>query len=201
MTAELQALIEELDAVLMGAPRAECLRILQRVSDLWVEFADACSADQTIVFDEVMGRLIGKVDQEALSELSRKLAPLGRVPDGVLGRLAAHEDIDISGPLLRTSASISDAALADLAGKRSDKHLAAIAARDCIGELVAEILVARGSAETARRLAENAGTQLSDLVFVKLIHRAKGDRSLAAAIEARADLPPELQPFLRLAAG
>ena len=48
------------------------------------------------------------------------------------------------------------------------------------------------------RSTDNKGASLSEVGFVKLINRAKSDKALATAIESRTDLPPELQPFLKL---
>ncbi len=61
-----------------------------------------------------------------------------------------------------------------------------------------DILVERGNAEIAARLAANPGAKLSELGFVKLINRAKTDVALAGTIAARTDIPPELEPFLKL---
>ena len=61
-----------------------------------------------------------------------------------------------------------------------------------------DVLVGRCTVETARKVTENKGASLSEVGFVKLINRAKNDKALATAIESRTDLPPELQPFLKL---
>jgi hypothetical protein len=63
---------------------------------------------------------------------------------------------------------------------------------------VTEVLVGRCTVETARKVADNKGASLSEVGFVKLINRAKNDKALAAAIEGRGDMPPELEPFLKL---
>ena len=91
-----------------------------------------------------------------------------------------------------------DLALAEVAGTKGEKHLSAIAGRPRISEAVTDALVGRCTAETARKLTDNRGASLSEVGFVKLINRAKTDKALATAIEGRTDLPPELQPFLKL---
>ena len=73
-----------------------------------------------------------------------------------------------------------------------------LAARSELGEQVTDILIERGNADIAAGLAANAGAKLSELGFVKLINRAKTDAALAGTIVTRTDIPPELEPFLKL---
>ena len=45
----------------------------------------------------------------------------------------------------------------------------------------------------------NLGAMFSERGFVKVVHVARGNEALAAAIAARKDVPEELLPFLQLA--
>jgi hypothetical protein len=47
-------------------------------------------------------------------------------------------------------------------------------------------------------LISNHSARISELGFVRLIGQAKTDKTIAAAIAARTDLPAELTPFLKL---
>jgi uncharacterized protein (DUF2336 family) len=199
MMSEARSLIEEYDAAVCRASTSQRLAILRRVTDLFVEGAETYSGDHVAVFDDVFGWLAEKVDRPALVELSGRLAPIGNAPSNVIDRLARHEDIAISGPILHKSNVVSDHTLLEVAGAKGDRHLSAIANREMISESVTDILVGRCSAETARKVTDNKGASLSEVGFVKLINRAKSDKALATAIEGRSDLPPELQPFLQLA--
>lgn len=199
MASDSQALIVELDEVLRRASRPQLTAILRRVTDLFVNGAGTYSPDQVAVFDEVFGRLVAKVERAALIEFSGRLADIDTPPDGVVNHLARHEDIAISGPILHACGAVADQTLVEVAKDRSFKHLAAIAGRARIGPALADAVVGRCSSETARKLVGNEGASLSESAFVRLISQASNDRELAAAIERRADLPPELQPFLRLA--
>jgi uncharacterized protein (DUF2336 family) len=197
--AEAQSLIEELDATLDRTSSPQHLSILRDVTDLFVNGSDTFAEDHVAVFDDVIVRLIDKADRPALIELSGRLAAISNAPVNVIDRLARHEDIAISGPILQKSDAVKDQTLADVAGTKGERHLSAIASRALIRESVTDILASRCNAETARKLAENKGASLSEIGFVKLINRFKTDRALAASIESRSDLPPELQPFLQLA--
>jgi uncharacterized protein (DUF2336 family) len=193
-----QSLIAELDDVLLRASHEQMLTILRRVTDLFVERAPTYANDHVAVFDEVFARLVGKAERTALVELSGKLAPVENAPANVIDRLARHDDIAVSGPILLKSSAVTDHTLAAVAKEKSERHLSAIAGREQIGESVTDVLVDRCTAETACKVTGNKGAHLSEIGFVKLINRAKGDKILAAAIESRSDLPPELEPFLKL---
>jgi uncharacterized protein (DUF2336 family) len=195
---ETRPLIAELDIRLNGASRLDHSTILRRVTDLFVEVAERLSDDHVVIFDDVINRLIQSADQRALIELSSRLAVIDNAPRGVIDRLARHDDVAVAGPVLQASGVITETTLVEIARTRSERHLLAVAGRSAIGPSVTDILVDRGSLETARKVADNKGATLSELAFVKLINRAKNDKGLAEAVEGRTDLPPELEPFLRL---
>jgi uncharacterized protein (DUF2336 family) len=197
MMSESQVLIAELDSTLQRVSSSQHLAMLRGVTDLFLNGAEAFNDEHIAVFDDVISRLLDKADRPALAELSSRLAAIENAPANVVDRLARHEDIAIAGPVLQ-KLKIKDQTLAEVAGTKSEKHLAAIASRPQLSETVTDVLVGRCSAETARKITENNDANLSEVGFVKLINRAKNDKALAAAIESRTDLPPELQPFLDL---
>lgn len=199
MTTATQSLILELDAALSKASNFRQLQILRRVTDLFILGADSYSEDQVAIFDDVITRLIEKMDQRSLGELSARLAEVTNPPRGVVAQLSGSDNIAISGPALEKSEGLSDEALVSIATSKSQKHLKAIAGRPALSEVVTDVLVERGDPEVSRRVSANLGARLSEMGFVKLINRAKKDRSLADAISSRDDLPPELVPFLKLA--
>jgi uncharacterized protein (DUF2336 family) len=197
MMSESRLLIAELDSTLQRVSSSQHLTMLRGVTDLFVNGADAYTDEHVALFGDVIGRLLDKADRPALAELSNRLAGIGNAPANVIDRLARHEDIAIAGPILQKS-NVKDPALAEVAGTKGEKHLAAIAGRPEISEAVTDVLVGRCTVETARKVIDNKGAKLSEVGFVKLINRAKTDKSLATAIESRGDLPPELEPFLKL---
>jgi uncharacterized protein (DUF2336 family) len=195
----LQSLITDLNTTLTTASEAQQLSILRRVTDLFLERASDFSAEHIAVFDDVIGLLIRRADKAALIELSRKIAPVENAPAKLVDTLACHDNIAIAGPILEKSNSVSEKCLAGVAGAASEKHLQALAARTQISETVTDILIDRAGAGMARKLVANPGARLSEIGFVKLINRAKTDGALAGMVAARPDLPPELEPFLKLA--
>jgi uncharacterized protein (DUF2336 family) len=199
MTSEARSLIDELDAALSKASDSRHLTILRRVTDLFLRGLETFSNDHVAIFDDVISRLIEKTEHPALIELSARLAPLGNAPLNVIAHLSCNDDFAVSGPILENSNVLTDSTLAEIAKTKSQKHLVAIAGRPQLSETVTDPLVDRGSSEVAHKVTANPGARLSELGFVKLIGRAKTDKALAEAIANRIDLPPELEPFLRLA--
>ena len=175
------------------------MSILRRVTDLFLSNSARFSGDQIAVFDDVIGRLIKKTENSALMELSNRLAPIRNAPKNVVICLSRHDDIAVSGPLLEKSNALTDKNLGEIAKTKGQRHLAAIADRTQISESVTDILADRGNAEVACKVTSNQGARLSELGFAKLINIAKNDKTLATMIAKRTDIPPELQPFLKLA--
>jgi uncharacterized protein (DUF2336 family) len=201
MTSTAHALIAELDVAISNASVARQAKILQSVTDLFLDSSMCFSDEQVAVFDDVIRRLMEKADNTALIKLSARLASIGNPPTHVIVSLAQDDDIAVSGPILQSSAALPDKTVAEIASVKGPKHLAAIAGRRRINEIITDILVDRGTPDVSYKIVANPEARLSEIGFVKLINRAKTDKTLAAAIAGRNDLPEELLPFLKLALG
>ena len=191
-----EALIAELDAVLDRTSSARHLTMLRSIVDLFLNGADGYSDDQVEVFDDVIGRLIAKVDRGGLIELSARLAGADKALVNVIGRLSCDNSIGVSGPVLERSKALTDQVLVEIAKSKGQDHLAAIAGRAQVSEGITDALIERGTPQIARKLVANEGARFSEIGFVKLINEASRDKPLAAALAKRADVPLELQPFL-----
>jgi uncharacterized protein (DUF2336 family) len=195
-----QSLIAELDTTLSKASRSKHSTILRSVTDLFFNGAQNYSKEHVAVFDDVIDRLVEKVEKNerpTLIELSTRLAPLSNAPVKVIGRLSRNDDFAIAAPLLGKSEVLTDEVLVDIAKTKGQYYLSAIAGRTRIDPSVADVLVERGNSDVARKVAANLGAKLSELGYVKLIKRAQSDKELAALITARGDMPDELRPFLK----
>jgi uncharacterized protein (DUF2336 family) len=198
MTSAAQPLIIELDSVLSRATATWRGLTLRRLTDLFVVEAASYSADQVAVFDDVISRLIEKVDRRLLVELSSRLAPVKNAPINVVGTLARHADIQIAGPLLEKSEVLTDADLAEIADKdrRDPALLPAIVARPRLSEAVTDVLIRRGNATIARKILSHRDARISESSFARMVTSVDGDKELAAVLAKREDLPAELRPWL-----
>jgi uncharacterized protein (DUF2336 family) len=199
MTPHAELLIAQFDAALGRVSGAEQLAIQRQLTDLFLHGAASFSERQVAVFNGIMSRLIERVDRRGLIDLSLRLAPADHAPINVIGRLSTSDDIAVAGPVLEKSNVLTDEDLVAVAKTKSQDHLAAIAGRVRINEIVTDVLVERGNGEVARKVVTNPGARFSEIGFVKVVHDAGGDEALAAALALRKDVPAELLPFLKLA--
>ena len=198
MASEARSLIIELDAAVGRASNSWRSELLRRVTDLLVGDVENYSDHQIAIFGDIMGRLIENAETPALIELSTRLAPLDRVPMNVITSLARNDNMAVAGPILEFSSMLSDDTLVDIAMTKWPNQLAAIAGREGLTETITDLLVERGNADVMLKLIGNHNARISEVGFVRLIGQAKTDKTIAAAIATRTDLPAELTPFLKL---
>ena len=189
MTARTSLIVDLEDAVERGSPerRAETLR---RITDLFLGSSDRFSAEQIALFDDVMGRLIARIETRALAELSRRLGPVANAPEGVVRQLARNDAIAVAGPVLAQSARLGEADLVEIAASKSQAHLLAIARRQGLGESVTEVLVRRGNPYVKRNVAANPAAAFSAATYRELVASAQADDTLAERMVRRPDIPP-----------
>jgi Uncharacterised protein conserved in bacteria (DUF2336) len=185
-------LFAELEATLTNGEGSQRFTILRKITDLFLAGADTYSDDHVAVFEELMNRLIQRIERQALVELSGKLAPIDRAPVSIIGRLSYDDDIDIAGPILEQSSVLTDDDLVEIARTKSQAHLSAIAGRPSINEPITDVLIDRGNAEVAHKVTANAGARFSRTGMNKAVTRAERDAALALAVADRIDLPPDL---------
>jgi uncharacterized protein (DUF2336 family) len=201
MVAIAEPLIAELDTTLGLAPNAWRITTLRRLTDLFLAGAASYTAEQVAVFDDVIGRLIDKLERRSLIELSNRLAQVDNAPVNVIGTLARSADLLIAGPILKTSPVLTDKDLIEIADRDRKDHalLLTILERPQLGEAVTEILVKRGNSAVARKIIDHPGARISELSFATLVSGIERDKELASAIGKREDLPPELRPWIAAA--
>ena len=198
MTPAAQTLLAELDTTLVQAPATWRRGVLRRIADLFAAGAKGYSDEQIALFDLVMGRLIRNADRGLLAELSNKLAPLDSGPPEVLGRLAGHADIAVAGPVLASAKALpDDSIVAVIDSERVEPNLLTkVVARAALSEAVSDILIKRGSRSIQRKIVDHPNAAISEKSFAKLVIGINGDKSLAAAIAARQDVPEDLRLWL-----
>ncbi len=185
-------LFADLEATLTNGAGQQRFTILRKITDLFLAEVDYYSDDHVAVFDQLMSRLIDRIERQALVELSGKLAPVGRAPANVIGLLSNNDDIDVAGPVLAQSGILTDEELVAIAESKSQAHLDAIAGRSRVNEPITDVLIDRGNAEVAHKITANPGARFSRFGFSTAMTRAEDDDSLAMAVAARLDLPDDL---------
>ena len=199
MTPLAKSLIDQFHAALGKVSSAEQLAVQRQVADLLLATKQQYSDRQVAIFNDVIGCLIEKVDRQALVELTGRLAAADHAPIPSSTACRTIDDIAVAGVVLEHSNVLTDENLVEIAKTKGLEHLLAIAGRAQVSETVTDALVDRGHAHVTQKVVANNGARLSELGFVKVVHEARTDEALAAMLAGRADVPPELRPFLKLA--
>src|SRR5215831_15727886 len=191
-----QPIIDELVGTVATGDVKQRLRILQRVTDLFMAGARGYSDQQIALFDDVLQQLSTDIEVKARARLANQLADVGRAPPKLIRSLAFDDEIKVAGPVLSRSEQLSDADLVENASTKSQEHLLAIAQRLKLSEAVTDVLVERGDHRVVHKVARNTGAHFSLAGYGRLTNRARYDRKLMAALVQRGDVPR--QHFLKL---
>ena len=81
----------------------DCAETVQRVTDLFLAGADRFTEDQVLLFENVLGFLVQKIETRARAELSTRLALVSNAPSRVIRRLALDDEIMVAEPVLAGS--------------------------------------------------------------------------------------------------
>jgi uncharacterized protein (DUF2336 family) len=189
-------LLDELETALASGTALRRNEILTSVTDLFINGAPRFSEDQIGIFDDVMARLMAKIEANARVKLAQRLAPIANAPANVIHLLACDDDIDVARPVLTRSERLSEQTLLVTANSKSQQHLYAITQRDALSEAVTDILVERGDRDVVHAVVKNRGARFSDAGFRVLVDRSSGDDALASEVGMRTDIPRPL--FLML---
>ena len=186
------SLISELEAAVNGGSSERRVAMLRQVTDLFLSDADRLSETQIGVFDDVLTKLIDRVEARTLAQLSTRLSPVDNAPGEVVRQLAFHKEVEVAGPVLAKSSRLSESDLVEIASTRGQQHLLAISSRTTLNEVVTDVLIKRGDNMVAQSLARNEGARFSETGYSSLVERAERDDSLAEQLGLRLDIPIQL---------
>ena len=127
--AESRSLIDEVISTVATGGVNERLRILQRVTDLFVAGSRGYSDQQIAVFDDVLQQLSADIEVKARAKLASQLAGVSNAPPKLTRSLAFDDEITVAAPVLIRSERLTDADLIENASTKSQEHLLAIAQR------------------------------------------------------------------------
>ena len=194
--ADQQAVIDELISTIATGDVKQRLRILQRITDLFMVGSRGYSDQQIALFDDVLQQLSVNIEVAARARLANQLAGIGNAPPKLIRSLAFDDEIRVAGPVLTRSEQLSDSDLVENASTKSQQHLLAIAQRLKLSEAVTDVLVERGDRRVVHKVAGNKGARFSLAGYGRLTNRARHDRKLMMALVQRGDVPR--QHFLKL---
>jgi uncharacterized protein (DUF2336 family) len=186
------ALIVELEGAVAGGSSQRRIEMLRKVTDLFLSDADRLSEQQISVFDEVLVRLMERVEARTLAQLSTTISNVQSAPRDVVRRLAFHNEAAVAAPVLSKSNRISESDLVEIAKSRGQQHLLAISVRETLNVALTDILIDRGDAVVSHALARNTGARFSERGYATLVENAERDDGLAEKLGLRLDIPVKL---------
>ena len=186
------SVIPELEDVIQHGSQDKRAATVKRIANLFIDGSPHFSEDHIGLFDDVLCRLLVKIETKARAEMAQTLAPMANAPLELMRKFAHDDDIAVAGPALMQSVRLQETELVELARTKGQAHLVAIAGREGIGEAVTDVLVRRGDTEVMRNVADNQSARLSEGGFSALVKRAEGDGDLAEKVGQRADIPAHL---------
>lgn len=186
---EAKSIISDLERRLNSGTPEEHAEIMRRVTDLFLTTPVVLSTEQIFLFDDIVQKLAGYLERQTLVDLGMRIAVAPSVPPQVLRRFASDNIIEIAGPILARSEHLSEANLVEIAERKSQLHLAKIAERRHLSEMITDVLVDRGNREVLSKVAANYGARFSRLGMSTLAMRADGDDELISIIAQRSDIP------------
>jgi len=171
-------LITDLEAAASGGSPERRVLMLRRVTNLFLSSADRLNEYQIDLFDNVMVRLMQRIDAQSLAPFSSTFADLTLAPKQAVHYLACHEEIAVAASVLIRSRSLSDPDLVAIANKLGRRHLVAIASRRMLDQGLTDVLFRRGDIDVRRALAKNAGARFSESGYAALVSVAAHNQDI-----------------------
>jgi uncharacterized protein (DUF2336 family) len=182
-------LIAELEGAVNGGSPERRVKMLRQVTDLFLSDADRLNENQIGVFDDVLIRLIERMESRTLAQLSTTLSKSALAPKEIVRQLAYHEEASVAVPVLSKSNRLSEGDLIEIANTRGQQHLLAISSRETLNEPLTDALIKRGNSQVSHALANNAGARFSEQGYSTLVENAEKDGELAQKLGLRLDIP------------
>jgi uncharacterized protein (DUF2336 family) len=182
-------LIAELEGAVKGGSPERRVKMLRQVTDLFLSDADRLNEKQIGVFDDVLVRLIERMESRTLAQLSSTLSNSALAPKEIVRQLAYHDEASVAVPVLSKSNRLCESDLIEIANTRGQQHLLAISNRETLNEPLTDALIKRGNSQVSHALANNTGARFSAQGYSTLVENAEKDGELAQKLGLRLDIP------------
>ena len=167
------------------------LKLLRRLTDVYLKSDEQAVPAARYLFDELVGRILSGINTDDRAKASVHFSEMAMIPESLAHRLATDDDIQVAAPMVRNYAALSENTLVAVATKGSQEHLQSIVSRAVVSPAVSDIVVERGDQKTVRKLAAHQGAQFSSWGMRKLAHKSETDTELQCLLVDRADLSLE----------
>ena len=182
------SLIPGLDEIVRGDDPKRRADAARRIAELFLNGAGGFRPEHVEFFDSILIGLVPRTELTVRADIAERLSSVVNAPRNLVHQLAREDEITIAGPLLRCSPVIDEQVLIEIASKKGQAHLLAMAERPTLTTGLTDVMVRRGDRDVVRRTAGNAGAAFSSSGYSALIKRAGRDGVLTLSIGQRDDI-------------
>lgn len=186
-----QTLIDDLEHLATEKSSKKRLKVLRRITDLYLATDHQKSAAVRYMFNEVVVYLLEHIDSHDLAKAAEDYSTLAHIPSTLAHRLATNADHNVARPIVENYRALSDETLLTVANSGSQDHLRSVACRPTIAPSISDIVAARGDQATVRKIAANNGAMFSSAGMRTMARKSETDTVLQALLVERPDLSLE----------
>ncbi|MGX6647375.1 DUF2336 domain-containing protein [Maricaulaceae bacterium MS644] len=169
-------------------------RLTRRLADIVCLPASRVSPQERWMTADVLDELLREADPALRAKVAARLAEQTEAPAGLLRKLAM-DAYEIAEPILRSSDSLTDFDMMEIAAKGELRHRLALARRESVSETVAAALCRAGDPDTIAAVLRNPGARLATQTADFLVREAAENEQIAKLLIKRPELRP-VQAFV-----
>lgn len=166
-------------------------RLINTVSDLFMEDEKTLSERERALMTDILNQLVREVEMAVRRHLSERLSILPNAPRELIITLAS-DTIEVARPVLMKSEILHDADLIEIIQHRTMEHQLAIAMRKDVSEVVSEALVETGSVDVIKTLLKNVDAKISEGTKAYLVEESEKVNAYREPLIRRPDLDPKM---------
>ena len=166
-------------------------RLLENMTDLFLSPDARLSERERALMEEIIVKLVHEMEMQVRSELAERLAASDLAPKDLIV-LLANDAIAIARPVLQQSRLLQDSDLVEIVHLRTQEHRLTVAARNGVGETVAQALIDFGEDQVIETLIANRDSTISRQAMEYLVEESRRVDRFQQPLLQRPDLPVEL---------
>lgn len=150
--------------------------------------AGGLTGQERHIAHDILRIMVRDAAERVRDALAKSLAFADDLPSDVANRIARDLDA-IAVPFLETTPSLSDEELIAIVRSGSDAKSVAIAGRPTVSIDVSDVIAAEAGKEAVKRLLDNAGAEISNTSYDRVVDRWGEDEEVSSRVAAREALP------------
>jgi uncharacterized protein (DUF2336 family) len=157
--------------------------------DMMASGSNAGLPQERALAADTLLRILPRLPQRALVQLSDRLAMMDHPPHLIVGKILQDPRIEVAGPLIENGVNLGERELISLIETGNIDKLRLVARRRRLSRVITTMLIASGQPSVLLTLVRNAHAEFAHESFVMLADAAKSEPDLLAPLCTRADLP------------